>query len=433
MDQAILINIENEDNKQYETELSIQIKQEKQEQQNSNQICNLCNEQNLHFFNYSTIERELSICQVCSDNIHSFQIINKEGQEKFKDCKFSNEIEIIVLNQGKFYNLDYGECIICSSPNSILIKLNYCNHYCCDSCLSFYITINNDNRRNLMCPFSNCKYEINDYLIFQYLQYNDIKQWNKFQYNQFCYQKKCKSKFILQPYNNLQQLNIFSYNNLNQCGICKQQFCGICWTKHVGACDFDKLFQKYIKEQKLIQCPYCHSLSEPNKCSVSDDPCRQYKVNWQQCYVCNHLFCLDCKGPLELFESISNQETLTCIPCKKREKNLLHILFRVIKQLSFKMIFVLLFYLSVLFIVAFLACGFIIVLGIYIALHQLIQVSKWVYNFVKDRMNSFNNGILIAFSPLIIILMMVAIIVIYIFGFIPLLIYNIKQYFYLDG
>lgn len=33
------------------------------------------------------------------------------------------------------------------------------------------------------------------------------------------------------------------------------------------------------------------------------------------------------------------------------------------------MIFVLLFYLSVIFILAFLACGFIIVLGIYIALH----------------------------------------------------------------
>ncbi|CAK65302.1 unnamed protein product (macronuclear) [Paramecium tetraurelia] len=433
MDQAILINIENDDNKQNETELSLQFKPEKQDNTNSNEFCNLCFEQNAHLLNYSTIERELSICQICWDIIHAFQTINKESAGKFKDCKFSNEIEIIVEKQGKFYNLDYGDCIICTSANSILIKLNLCNHYCCDSCLSFYITINNDNRRKLMCPYLGCSYEINDYLIFQYLQYNDIKTWNKFQYNQFCYQKRCKAKFNLQPYNNLQQLNIISDSNQNQCEMCKQTFCAICWTKHIGACDFDKLFLKYIKEQQIIQCPYCHSLSEPNKCSVSSEPCRDYKANWQQCFVCNHLFCLDCKGPLELFESIPNSETLTCIPCKKRERNCFHLLYRVIKQLSFRMLFVLMFYLSILFIVAFLACGFVIVLGIYIALHQFIQVSKWVFYFVKNRTNSINNGILIAFSPLIIILMLVAIVVIYAVGFIPLLIYNIKQYFYIDG
>ncbi|CAD8104092.1 unnamed protein product [Paramecium sonneborni] len=431
MDQAILINAENENNKQFEEELSLSIKQEQHEKSNQNLYCNLCSLYHPKLLNYSTLERELNICQFCNDIINSFQKQNMNS-ETFKNCKYSQEIEIQVLNQGKFYNLKYGECNICTSPNTILIKINYCNHYYCDQCLSIYINLNNNNCRKLQCPFLNCTYEINDYMIFQYLQYDDIKNWSKFSYNQFCYQKKCKAKFILQPYNNLQQLNIFQYNNLNQCGMCKQKFCSICWTKHDGKCDFDKLFLKYIKEKKILKCPYCFSFTEPNNCSENNDPCRQYKVNWQQCYVCNHLFCLDCKGPLQLFESIPNSETLTCISCKKKEKNILFIFSRVISQLSFKVILILLFYIAVIFIVAFLACGFIIVLGIYIALHQLIQVTKWVFNLVKNRASHFNNGILIAFSPIIIILMLISIVILYIIGFIPLLIYNIKQYFYLD-
>ncbi|CAD8120605.1 unnamed protein product [Paramecium sonneborni] len=170
MDQAILINDENEENKQYQVEISVTIQQEQQEQHeksNSNQACNLCDQQNIPLLNYSTLERELNICQFCNDTINSFQKIDKQNLGTFQDCKYSKEIEIEILNQGKFYNLEYGECNICSSPNTILIKLNFCKHYCCDLCLSFYINLNNANFQKLMCPFQNCKFEINDYLTFQ--------------------------------------------------------------------------------------------------------------------------------------------------------------------------------------------------------------------------------------------------------------------------
>ncbi|KAM3135272.1 hypothetical protein pb186bvf_012570 [Paramecium bursaria] len=406
------------DNQSDQNKQDSQIVQKESNQQN----CDFCH-QLTNLRTIKTIKQNYQLCLNCSESIDNYE---EEYLQKY-DSKLIKKIQILIPKGLLPYDVSQGQCSICQQIQ-ILYQIGCCNHNFCRACINNHISLKLENpqtRYNINCP--SCDNLIDDYFSL-YITYEILPIDHLIKPKMCCVNKNCQLTIKSEPYKKLEAISLIIDNDKATCNNCAKQFCALCWSNHKGVCNFEKKFQSSLKNLGIIKCPRCNCYGQSERCVVDDDNClKEYLCQDQYCPLCGYRFCLECLGPVQMYESVKNISGYSCYNCKKNFYKWINVVQRFLAGNFIQKIGIFILYLAV---IAFLIVGCIILSGtllVVFAFQHMIVVAKGVCKFHMKYYQKIPTGLQQTFSPFLLCSVLTSFIVVYIFTFIPALIIQIRQ------